>query len=185
MRVSVIVAAYNIEKYIERCIKSIVNQSLSDIEIIVVNDGSTDKTLDRLNELKIYDTRIRIINQNNSGVIEARKKGFINARGEYILFIDGDDFLEINTIKELYNYGINNKLDIVCFNAYKYYDNYKEEFYMFNNKFNLEEPLKGLFLDNIMPSMCAKMIRRNFIINNKIRFPEGTSYGEDLATVAH
>lgn len=186
MRVSVIVAAYNIEKYIERCIKSIVNQSLSDIEIIVVNDGSTDKTLDRLNELKIYDTRIRIINQNNSGVIEARKKGFINARGEYILFIDGDDFLEINTIKELYNYGINNKLDIVCFNAYKSYDNYKEEFHIFNNnEFILKEPLKGLFLDNMMPAIWAKMVRRNFIINNKIRFPEGTSYGEDLATVAH
>lgn len=186
MRVSVIVAAYNIEKYIERCIKSIVNQSLSDIEIIVVNDGSTDKTLDRLNNLKICDTRIKVVSQNNKGLIEARKEGFNNAVGEYILFIDGDDFLEINALKEAYDYGINNKLDIVCFNAYKSYDNYKEEFHIFNNnEFILKEPLKGLFLDNMMPAIWAKMVRRNFIINNEIKFPSDISYGEDLATVAH
>lgn len=185
MRVSVIVAAYNIEKYIDRCIRSIVDQSISDIEIIVVNDGSTDKTLDRLNKLKIYDTRIKVISQNNKGLIEARKKGFNNARGEYILFIDGDDFLEVNALKEAYDYGINNNLDIVCFNSYKTYDNYKEKFYIFDNEFSLKEPLKGLFLDNIMPAIWAKMVRRNFIINNEIKFPSYISYGEDLATVAH
>lgn len=185
MRVSVIVSAYNIEKYIERCIKSIVAQSLSDIEIIVVNDGSTDKTLDILNNLKMYDTRIKVISQNNKGLIESRKEGFNNARGEYILFVDGDDFLEVNTIKEVYDYGVNNNLDIVCFNSYKTYDNYKEEFYIFNNEFSLKEPLKGLFLGNIMPAIWAKMVRRNFIINNDIKFLSDISYGEDLATVAH
>lgn len=135
MRVSVIVAAYNIEKYIERCIKSIVNQSLSDIEIIVVNDGSTDKTLEKINAFKICDTRIKVISQNNKGVVEARKAGFNNAVGEYILFIDGDDFLEANALKEAYDYGINNNLDIICFNSYKTFDNHKEDFYIFNNDF--------------------------------------------------
>lgn len=186
MRVSVIVAAYNIEKYIERCIRSIVDQSLSDIEIIVINDGSTDKTLDRLNNLKIYDNRIKVISQDNKGVSKAREEGFYSAIGEYILFVDGDDFLEVNALKEAYDYGINNNLDIVCFNSYKTYDNYKEEFYIFNNnQFILKEPLKGLFLDNMMPAIWAKMIKRNFIINNNIKFPGDISYGEDLATVAH
>lgn len=185
MRVSVIVAAYNIEKYIERCIKSIVNQSLSDIEIIVVNDGSTDKTLEKINAFKICDTRIKVISQNNKGVVEARKAGFNNAVGEYILFIDGDDFLEANALKEAYDYGINNNLDIICFNSYKTFDNHKEDFYIFNNDFFLEEPLKGLLLDNMMPAIWAKMVRRNFIINNDIKFPSYIRYGEDLATVGH
>lgn len=82
MKVSVIVAAYNIEDYIERCINSVINQSFSDIEIIVVNDGSTDSTLEKLNKLKNYDKRIKIINKENEGLIEARKTGFKNSVGD-------------------------------------------------------------------------------------------------------
>lgn len=111
--------------------------------------------------------------------------GFNNAVGEYILLIDGDDFLEANALKEAYDYGINNNLDIICFNSYKTFDNHKEDFYIFNNDFFLEEPLKGLLLDNMMPAIWAKMVRRNFIINNDIKFPSYIRYGEDLATVAH
>ena len=89
MKVSVIVAAYNVENYIQRCLTSIINQTLKDIEIIVINDGSTDKTLYKINELVSQDSRIKVIDQNNQGIANTRKNGLNAATGEYILFVDG------------------------------------------------------------------------------------------------
>ena len=94
MKASIIIAAYNIETYIRRCIISIINQTLKDIEIIVVNDGSTDNTLGIIKELYKLDNRIIIVNQENKGLIEARKSGLNIAKGEYILFVDGDDWID-------------------------------------------------------------------------------------------
>lgn len=186
MKVSVIVAAYNIEDYIERCINSVINQSFSDIEIIVVNDGSTDSTLEKLNKLKNYDKRIKIINKENEGLIEARKTGFKNSVGDYLLFIDGDDFLELNAINDAYLYASRYSFDIVCFNSFKAYDEYKLQFDTFyNEEIVASEPLTALLLDKILPAIWAKMIKREFIIKNQIKFPSNISYGEDLATVAN
>ena len=98
MKVSVIIAAYNIEKYIQRCIESVVNQSEREIEIIIVNDGSTDNTLNIINKVNELDDRIIVINKKNQGLIEARKTGLKYANGEFILFLDGDDWLENNCI---------------------------------------------------------------------------------------
>ena len=124
MKVSVIVAAYNIEDYIERCINSVINQSFSDIEIIVVNDGSSDGTLEKLNILKEFDSRIKIINKENEGVIEARKTGLKLSQGDYVLFIDGDDWIDLNTIKLLKKIVLEGDYDIVCYNGKWVYDNY-------------------------------------------------------------
>ena len=184
--VSIIVAAYNIEDYIERCINSVINQSFSDIEIIVVNDGSTDSTLEKLNKLKNYDKRIKIINKENEGLIEARKTGFKNSVGDYLLFIDGDDFLELNAINDAYLYASRYSFDIVCFNSFKAYDEYKIQFDTFyNEEIVASEPLTALLLDKILPAIWATMIKREFIIKNQIKFPSNISYGEDLATVAN
>ena len=84
-KVSIIIPAYNIEDYIERCILSCINQTFRDIEIIVVNDGSTDKTLENINKLKTKDDRIVVIDKKNEGSMEARKSGWNIAKGEYIL----------------------------------------------------------------------------------------------------
>ena len=113
MKVSIIVAAYNIEDYIKRCMYSIVNQTFKDIEIIVVNDGSTDNTLNIINDFAKNDARIKIIDKKNGGLIEARKSGLEIASGEYILFLDGDDWLHLEAIEKLYQEAKKDNFDIV------------------------------------------------------------------------
>lgn len=181
MKVSVIVAAYNIEEYIERCLDSIVNQTLNDIEIIVVNDGSTDKTRFKIEELLTKDARIKLINQENKGLIEARKSGLNIAKGEYILFVDGDDWLEFNALKILYENATQNNSDIVLYHAYRAYDSRKEILKCFNNEREICS-LKKLLLGNIASSIWSKFIRLDYIKSNSIQFPKNISFAEDLAT---
>ena len=186
MKVSIIVAAYNIENYIKRCMDSIVSQTFKDIEIIVVNDGSTDNTSKIIESFANNDKRIKTIDKQNEGLIEARKTGFKNSVGDYLLFIDGDDFLELNAINDAYLYASRYSFDIVCFNSFKAYDEYKIQFDTFyNEEIVASEPLTALLLDKILPAIWAKMIKREFIIKNQIKFPSNISYGEDLATVAN
>lgn len=114
-KISVIIPVYNVEKYLKECLDSICNQSLTDIEIICVNDGSTDDSLEILNEYALKDDRIRIITQENQGLGAARNIGFSHATGDYIYFIDSDDYIEIDTLEKLYNNIISNDSDIVLF----------------------------------------------------------------------
>lgn len=179
MKVSVIVAAYNIEDYIERCILSIMNQTLKDIEIIVVNDGSTDKTLSILKKLENKDNRIKIIDKNNEGVLEARKTGLNKSIGEYILFVDGDDWLEDNALEKLYNTAKTQNKDIVIYNAFWIYNDKKEQKYTFNKDINIDI-IKNLFLNDIMPGIVFKFIKREYIVKNNIKFPNNISFAEDL-----
>ena len=184
VKVSIIIAAYNIEKYIEKCLESVVNQTFKNIEIIVVNDGSTDSTLEQIESFKEIDQRIIIINQKNMGIIEARKAGFKVASGEYVLFIDGDDWLDVKAIETLYKISEKEKYDII---QYGYLIAYEDG--RFKNGFNsnvemeisghdfLEMLLKGELNINIWP----KFIKRNYIVKNNICFPNKISYGDDLA----
>lgn len=181
-KVSVIIAAYNIQEYIGRCIESCINQTLEDIEIIVVNDGSTDKTLDIIN--KYDDSRIKVINKKNEGLIEARKSGFNIAVGEYILFVDGDDWIKLETLNTLYNFVKEKNYDIVCYKWIWKYDDGTEKKGWDVNSSDIQknvELLDILFSGKITHSIWSKFIRRKFIIDNKIEFPSEFSYGEDLA----
>lgn len=188
MKVSVIIAVYNVEEYIERCLISVINQSEKNIEVIVVNDGSTDNTLKIIKDIVVNDNRITIINKKNQGLIEARKSGFLVANGEYILFLDGDDWLERNAVEVLINTAKNDKADVVIYNGFYSYDDKKIKYNTINNYY-LEEikknPLKHLFLDNITPGIVYKFIKRDFIIDKKICFPYKISYAEDLAMVSN
>jgi glycosyltransferase involved in cell wall biosynthesis len=98
--ITVIINAYNVEKYIKKCLDSIVNQTYKNLEIIIVNDGSTDKTLEICKSYK--DKRIRIINTENQGLALSRNTGLDNAKGEYYYFVDADDFVELDVIEYLY-----------------------------------------------------------------------------------
>lgn len=179
MKVSVIVAAYNIEEYIERCILSIINQTLKEIEIIIVNDGSTDKTLEKIINLSLKDNRIKVVNKNNEGVLEARKTGLNVSNGEYILFVDGDDWLENNTLEILYSSAKTGNKDIILYNAFWSYDDRKEVRENLNKLGN--DIIASLLLGNIMASICSKFIKKSYIVNNNIKFPNNMEYGEDLA----
>lgn len=186
IKVSVIVAAYNIENYIHRCLKSLIEQTLKNSEIIVINDGSSDNTLNVIKDYQLIDERIKIVDKENQGIIEARKSGLKLAQGEYIIFIDGDDWLEIEALDKLYTKAKVSNADIICYNAFTSYDNNKKEKKsMFNiNKIDKDNPLKSLFLDDIKVNIWAKFIKLNYIFQKNIEFPENISYAEDLATVS-
>lgn len=186
MKVSAIVAAYNIENYIERCLVSITNQTLKDIEIIVVNDGSKDSTLEKIEKIARDDKRIVIVDQVNKGLIEARKSGLKKANGEYVLFIDGDDWIETTTLEVLYNNATKNNSDIVIYNAYLSYDDRKEKFdVIFDKNLNKDDYVQNLFLGKVSPCIWSKFIKLDFIKKNEIEFPSDISFAEDLATVSN
>lgn len=102
--VSVIVIGYNIEKYIDNCIQTVIDQSYRNIEIIFVNDGSKDNTLDQVKEYT-YDSRLKIVDKPNGGIVSARKAGVRESAGDYVAFIDGDDWLNTDMISRLCFYA--------------------------------------------------------------------------------
>lgn len=181
-KVSVIVAAYNIENYINRCIESLVNQTLYDIEIIVVNDGSTDNTLNNIEQYSKQDHRIKVINKSNEGLVAARKSGFEIANGEYVLFVDGDDWLKLECCDLLYNKAKKDCADIVYYNLIvaknKKYKNVNSCIFGIATEYKF---LDLILTNKIKANIFLQLINRNFILNNNIKFPEGITYGEDLA----
>ena len=117
VKISVIVPVYNNEKYLDKCLSSLTKQTLKDIEIICVNDGSADSSPDILNEYKEKDNRVLVVSQENQGAGASRNNGMDIAKGEYISFVDADDWLERNALKELYENATNNDSDMVLFNS--------------------------------------------------------------------
>lgn len=111
-KVSIIVPVYNVEKYLRKCIDSLINQTLKDIEIICINDGSTDKSLEILKEYKNRDSRIILLNQENSGQSVARNRGIEIVKGEYLGFVDPDDWIDLDYYEKLYNAASTNDTDI-------------------------------------------------------------------------
>ena len=185
--VSVIVPIYNREKYIRECVESIINQTYKDLEIILVNDGSTDKSLEIINEYAKNDLRIRIINKDNGGLSSARNTGIEAATSEYIMYVDGDDFINERTVEDLINKAKKEDLDVVIYdflifknNTYKTWKDINIE----NNKcITGKEYLMRLLTDKGISSVCNKLWRRSLYIDNNIRHPINISYGEDGSTL--
>lgn len=121
--VSIIVPVYNVEKYLVKCLDSICSQTLKDIEIICVNDGSTDGSLKILEEYQKKDERIRIITQSNQGLSAARNTGLEIATGKYIGFVDSDDFISLNMYEDLYNTIVKYDTDVVICNHFSMVNN--------------------------------------------------------------
>lgn len=126
IKISVVIPVYNVEKYIRECIESIINQTFKDIEIIVVNDGSKDNSI-KIVEEYLSDKRLKIINKENRGLSSARNKGMKIARGEYIYFIDSDDFIEKDVLEVLYKNLELERFDIIFSNFSFYNDKTKKE----------------------------------------------------------
>ena len=116
VKISVLIPSYNVEKYIRECLDSIVNQTFEDMEIICIDDGSTDSTLDILNEYALKDSRLRVYeNKENKGVSYARNYLLNLAKGKYIFFMDSDDYLELDALEKAYNLTEEKSLDILMF----------------------------------------------------------------------
>ena len=152
IKISVIIPVYNVEKYIIECIESIINQTFKDIEIIVVNDGSKDNSI-KIVEEYLSDKRLKIINKENRGLSSARNKGMKIARGEYIYFIDSDDFINEDVLEVLYKNLESERFDIIFSNFSFYNDKTKKEK---KSKFNF--PFKENINKNKIISLISYFI---------------------------
>ena len=157
IKVSIIVPIYNKEKYLHQCLDSIVNQTLKDIEIILVDDGSTDNSLEIINQYKNKDTRIICIEQKNQGAAKARQVAIDIAKGEYLYFIDADDYIELNLCETIYNNAIKNDADIVFFNTKEHRIENNEEKIIYKEKY-LENKLynRDEIIDYILPRTLSE-----------------------------
>ncbi len=185
-KISVVVPVYNVEKYLKECIDSIINQTLEDIEIICVNDGSTDSSLEILNDYAKKDSRIIVINKSNSGYGHTMNMGLNAASGEYIGIIESDDFADKNMFEDLYKLAKEYDADIVKGDWYNYWS--KNKFARKNNRISSAKTLKltnskqDKSLLRINPSVWSAIYKKEFLNKYNIRFLEtpGASY-QDLA----
>ena len=174
MKVSVIVPVYNTEKYLEKCLDSIVNQTYQDIEIIIVNDGSTDNSKEIINKYVDKYSNIKVYNKQNGGLSSARNLGIEKANGKYLMFVDSDDYIEKTMIKKMYEKSQENKSDIVvCEFSYVYDDGRKIRSYSNLNYTNISDK-KYLLTPPMAP---IRLIKKDLF--NNIKFKEGIYY-EDL-----
>lgn len=166
-KVSVIIPVYNVEKYLKQCLDSVVNQTLQDIEIICVNDGSTDNSLKILEEYAQKDNRIIIISQENQGQSVARNIALEKATGEYVGFVDSDDYIDSNFYEELYRHAKKNNTDIACGEIYKPNENC---FYIKYNKVEIAKKTKDKYKLAQIPKwnyIWNKIYKREQLIKTK------------------
>lgn len=123
--ISIIIPVYNQEKYVGKCIRSVLSQSFQDFEVIIVNDGSHDGTLDVCRKYSEKDYRISVVDKPYGGLAQARKDGFLLSKGEYVSFLDSDDYLEKNTLESLFSIGKKYAVDVIIGNFDRCFDNWK------------------------------------------------------------
>jgi len=186
-KVSIIIPVYNVERYLRTCLDSVVNQTLQGIEIIAVNDGSTDNSLKILEEYQSrYSDRMRVISTENHGVSHARNLGLSMASGEYIQFVDSDDFIEPQMSEKLYNKAKQNNNDIVICGRFNVYEREhinelnKEAAKLIYLNRNFILPESKYEFAQILPFPWDKLFRRSLL--EGLEFPEKMRF-EDLAFV--
>lgn len=183
-KVSIVVPIYNVQQYLRQCLDSIVNQTLQDIEIICVNDGSTDRSPDIIREYQAADSRIVVIDKANTGYGNSMNRGFDIAKGEYIGIVESDDYVEPNMFEKLYTMAKKDSLDVIKSSFYFYYSRPVEK----NMKQNIasrimcsrvlcpredfKAPLEMSEFFNIKPTIWSAIYRKDFIRENNIRFNE-------------
>ena len=182
--ITVIIPVYKVEKYINKCIKSVLNQTYKNLEIIIVDDGSPDNCGKICDEYGKKDNRIRVIHQENAGLSEARNAGLKIAKGEYIYLVDSDDFIDEPAIEYLYELAIDNNADIAIGNRTIFYEGQdlktknqeKEKLLIYNNEQALEAMLYNTEFTN---NACNKLYKTSLF--NNIKYPKGRLC-EDLGT---
>lgn len=184
-KISIVVPIYNVEKYLQECLDSIVNQTMQDIEIILVDDGSTDNSPSICDKYATLDNRIKVIHKKNEGLGKAYNTGIEASSGEYIGLIESDDFAELNMFEDLYKLAKENNADIVKSDWYEYwskpnkYNRKKNRIRKFGIKDNeivsVENHPEIL---TIAPSVWSAIYNRTFLNSNNLRFLEtpGASY---------
>ena len=172
--ISIIIPIYNTGKYLEKCLDSIVKQSFNDFEVICVDDGSTDNSYDILTEYKNKYNNFKIIHQYNQGVAVARNTGLKYVDGDYIIFIDSDDFIKNDYLEKLYNECIKTNADVVICNFYRYYDKLSTSIPVLYKKrrgiYSSDDILKSLIPDNLIHSYLWNKLWKKNLFDNMV-FP--------------
>lgn len=179
MKISVIVPIYNAEKYLSRCLDSILNQSYEDIELILVNDGSTDRSLEICREYENQDKRVIVLDTENSGPGVARNRGMDRVTGEYIAFVDADDYIEKTTMETLIKIAIRDKYEIVSSSHYRV----DKEITVSNNSYKTGEISRDVDKEQTerystfktsssFGYVWGKIYKTSFIKQNKIKFSD-------------
>ena len=183
-KVSVIIPVYKVEKYLKRCLESVVNQTYKNIEIILVNDGSPDKCGEICDAYARIDSRIKVIHKENGGLSSARNAALDIVSGEYIMFVDSDDWISEDSLEQLYEY-IDADYDIINFKFSFVKEDSKELVEMHNDikdgyECDLITYIDKLFTGELNFFIWNKLYKKNLF--DEVRFPEGRNY-EDLATI--
>ncbi|CEP50983.1 capsular polysaccharide biosynthsis protein [[Clostridium] sordellii] len=194
IKVSIVVPVYNVEKYLKESLDSAVKQSLKEIEIIAINDGSTDNSAEILEEYEIKYSNFKVINQENKGLSGARNTGIAECKGEYIYFLDSDDYIDLNAMKYCYDEAKKNNLDILTFDAETFLDEQssidavnKEEFYrddLIESKIMSGEEFYVYANRNraYRAPVWLNFYKRKFIENNNLNFYEGIVHEDEIHT---
>lgn len=182
IKVSVIVPVFNKEKYLGDCLDSLINQTLEEIEVICVDDGSSDGSASILEEYSCNDSRIKVFRQENGGPGSARNKALKKAAGKYVLFVDADDWIEQDTAEALYLTAEKYGSEIVLFNATEYLpqENYRERIYYtydIYESFNFRDRM-DIVMNNYL-IVCTKLHKLSFIRENSLSFSESSLF-EDV-----
>ena len=182
IKISVIIPIYNTEKYLKECLNSIINQTLKEIEIICINDGSTDNSLKILEEYAQKDKRITILNQKNSGSAIARNKAISIAKGEYLSFIDSDDYIDLSYLEKMYNATNNRACEIVATVNVVLVDEFCNKTYknIYTQNSKLLNHIERANMFTKTSISCNKIYKTSFIKENNIHYPELNSVGQDL-----
>lgn len=193
IKISVIVPIYNVEKYIRECVESVMKQTLKEIEIVCVNDGTPDGSMAIVEELAKADDRIVIVNKENGGLSSARNAGIQRAKGEYIHFLDSDDYLIPEALEELYGYVREHQLDNIYFDACSFFETEEihqaqksyETYYQRNASYDSVYSGTEIFIEmrknkDFKPSACLQMPKRSLLLENQISFYEGILHEDNL-----
>lgn len=182
IKISIIIPVYNTEKYLRKCLESVVNQTLKDIEIICVNDGSTDNSLKILEEFARLDKRIILKSQKNKGQAFARNLGLDIAKGEYIGFVDSDDWIDLDYFEKMYAAAKKHNADLTCCSIKRIYP-FKQSWRIKVIKEEVFDSVEEKYNFAQVPKQCYpvnKIFKRSELLKHNLRFPEGR-YFEDIA----
>lgn len=191
-KVSIIIPVYNTEDYVQDALSSIMNQSLKEIQIIVINDGSTDTSLQKVCTLAEQDTRIQVFSQSNKGLSEARNAGLSQSLGQYVYFMDSDDLLEKDTLLSCYEKCEKEHLDFVFFDAESFSDDgqHLDPYYDYTRAKLVEDRIyQGTEILRILldkgvykASVCLNLINRDFLHSIDLKFYPGIIHEDELFT---
>lgn len=180
--ISVIVPVYNVEKYLERCVKSIAAQTYKDLEILLIDDGSTDKSGKMCDDFQQTDSRIKAFHKQNGGLSDARNYGIEHSAGEFISFVDSDDYIDEKMLETLHRLITENDADLAVCSAMDVFEGKEVTQVKEIKKFNLNkvESYKYMLRGDGIPSACNKLYKRQTV--GDVRFPVGKLYEDGFFT---